>query len=506
MLDYADELEEIARLIAGHPHGMSITEIAAATGIGRNRVAKFLDVLTFSGRTGLKLVGNAKVFYCIDRLPVTSMLNLSSDYIIVVNSTHEVVYVSDNLLADELLRQQEVIGTNISTLHLSLLPFPNLRDYIQQALGGEELMTEYAVETGGTPRWFRAKMIPTALEGGAAGAGMVLEEITDLKTYQAELEERIQSEKIRMVSTTDDLKREKESHTETETALRISERRYRSLVEHTREGIVVLDPEDALITYVNPAITDMLGYSHGEMHGRSIFTFTNDTGVRMLREAQTQHEKENTERAEIELFRRDGRAVHGEISSAFVPSPTGTGMQWLLLLTDVTERIEQEKAVRFTNILLEGIIEGSDRMIATLDPDFAFVTSNAAYQREFERVFGIPPQNGMTLDELLSHLPGELKKARRLWGRALEGEDYRVIERFGPENEYEIRFIPLRDRNGNIFGAANLLYDITTLEKAVTTFQEQDIQLQKLLKQSASSPLMPHGMATPKQKSPFSSP
>ncbi|WFN33798.1 PAS domain S-box protein [Methanogenium sp. S4BF] len=494
MLDYSDELGEISQLLAEQPHGMTITSIAAESGIGRNRVAKYLDVLSLSGRTGMKQIGNAKVFFLINRIPVTSMLNLSSDFIIVVNNRREVAYVSDNLLETEQLRRQEVIGTDISHLGISLLPFPDLADYILQAIGGREMMTEYAVPGNEGPQWFRAKIIPTAFEGGVKGAGIMLEDITDLKAYQAQLEERIHADGIRLATTTDDLNREIEGHGEALKALKKSERRYHALVDHAREGILALDPNDGIITFVNPTMATMLGYAIGEMQGRSAFTFTDDAGTRMLREAQARLTENGDHEGEIKLFRRDGTMVYAEITSTPMHTPGDNDRRWLLLINDVTDKKKKEAALKFTNTLLNGIIEGSDRMVAAIDTNFAFITSNSAYKNEFERVFGRPPEAGMRIEEILSHLPDDLEKAQTLWARALEGEDFRVVERFGEENEYEIRFFPLRDNEGTIFGAVNLLYDITSLEKAVRVFQEQDIELRKLLGQSEVSSIQTQTM------------
>ena len=491
MLNYQDELGEITQLLADQPHGMTITSIAAASGIGRNRVAKYLDVLTISGRTGMKQVGNAKVFFLMDRVPVTSMLNLSSDYIIVVNDRREVAYVSDNFLEDEELSRCDVIGTEISRLSLSLLPFPDLTDHIRQALEGVEGMTECSVPNGGTQQWFRAKIIPTVLEGGAGGAGIVLEDITRLKSYPAQPAERIHGDGISLAATSDDLKREIEKHEEMETALKKSDRRYRDLIDHAREGILSLNPDNGIITFLNPTMAAMLGYTIDEIHGRSVFTLTNDAGIRMLREAQAKFHEDGKEEGEIELFRRDGTMVYAEITSIPVHPPGDDERHWLLLINNVTEKKKKEAALRFTNTLLNGIINGSDRMIATIDLTFAFTTSNSAYRDEFERVFGRPPETGRRRGEILSHVPDDLAKAHRVWERALQGEDFCIVERFGEENEYEIRFFPLKDEEGNIFGAANLLYDITSLEKAVTVFQEQDIQLRKLLKQSTPSSSLP---------------
>lgn len=490
MLDYSDELGEITRLLAEQPHGMTITSIAAESGIGRNRVAKYLDVLTLSGQTGMKQVGNAKVFFLIDRIPIASMLNLSSDFIIVVNARHEVVYVNDKILADECLSRCDVIGTEITRLGLSLLPFPDLTYRIQQAFEGVEMMTEYAVPNGGTPRWFRAKTIHTALEGGAGGVGIMLEDITELRMYQAQFGKQIPPDGIRNAAAADGLKPESGTEEGMGAAFQKTEQRYRDLMCHLREGILGLDPEGAII-FVNPATAGMLGYSVSELHGRSVFTLTNDAGVRMLRQAQARVTDNDEDEGEIKLFRRDGTILFAEITSTPAYNSGDDDRRWLLVINDVTDKKKKEAALKFTNTILNGIIEGSDRMVAAIDTNFAFITSNSAYKNEFERVFGRTPEAGKRLEEILSHLPDDLEKARTLWARALEGEMFRVVEQFGEENEYDIRFFPLRDQRGTIFGAANLLYDITNLEKAVKAAQEQDVQFQELmgkLNQSISEP------------------
>lgn len=480
MLEYQDELEEIIRLIAKQPHGMTITAIAAASGIGRHRVAKYLDVLTLSGRMGMKQVGNAKVFFCIEQIPIASMLNLSSDFIIVVNDREEVVYISDNLLKDQHLGRREVIGTEISEIGFSLLPIPNLSYHIKQALEGTEIVKDYSVATDGKNRWFRIKLISAALEGGAEGAGIVLREITQLKACQAQLKEQTYMDGIRIPATTDRNKEQKKTD-ETKTALKICIRYYQTLVNHTREGIIVPEPEGGIITFANPAIATMLGYTTHELQCRSVFTLTNDAGVQILREAQSRFTKDEMIEEELQLFHRNGTAVHTEITSLPIHPHGDARPHWLLLLTDVTRRKEKENAIMFTNTTLNSIIEGSDRMIAAFDLNFAFIASNPAYRDEFEHIFGTFPETGKRLEEVLSDLPDDLVKGKRLWARALQGEVFYTIQRLGKENDYEIRSFPLRNSDGEIFGGANLIHNITNLEKAVITPQLQEMQIHELM-------------------------
>ena len=65
-----------------------------------------------------------------------------------------------------------------------------------------------------------------------------------------------------------DLRTEKaEMQTE---ALRASELSYRRLFESARDGILILDADTGRITDVNPFLVELLGYSHGEMFGKTV--------------------------------------------------------------------------------------------------------------------------------------------------------------------------------------------------------------------------------------------
>src|SRR4029453_4123210 len=52
---------------------------------------------------------------------------------------------------------------------------------------------------------------------------------------------------------------------------RVSELRYRRLFETAKDGIILLDADTGQITDVNPFLEDMLGYSHTELIGKSLW-------------------------------------------------------------------------------------------------------------------------------------------------------------------------------------------------------------------------------------------
>jgi PAS domain S-box-containing protein len=60
-------------------------------------------------------------------------------------------------------------------------------------------------------------------------------------------------------------------HTTSSECLRDSEIRYRRLFEAAHDGILLLDVETGAITDVNPFLTELLGYSHAELLGKTLW-------------------------------------------------------------------------------------------------------------------------------------------------------------------------------------------------------------------------------------------
>ena len=61
-------------------------------------MAKYLDVLCISGAVELKVIGSAKIYTLTKRIPISSILSLSSDYLFVLDDEFVVSYVNENVL------------------------------------------------------------------------------------------------------------------------------------------------------------------------------------------------------------------------------------------------------------------------------------------------------------------------------------------------------------------------------------------------------------------------
>lgn len=158
-------------------------------------------------------------------------------------------------------------------------------------------------------------------------------------------------------------------------------------------------------------------------------------------------------------------------------------------LEEDEERIRTARQeLQLANARLAGIIDGSPDLIAALDTDYRFIACNAVFQRDFEKIFGKRIQVGMSLFEVLAHLPEEMERSLVLWERALSGESFTLESEFGSTHlqrrTYEFSFSPIREADGKIVGAAHIMRDITTRKRAEDLARLEEARLESTLRVS----------------------
>jgi len=131
----------------------------------------------------------------------------------------------------------------------------------------------------------------------------------------------------------------------TEKTLRESEERYRSVVETSHDGIVILD-EQLRIIYANNKLCQIVGYSRKEIEGVEFKRFLADKNVQFVTERylRTPNGKETQQPYECNIVRRDEEARHCIIGAATIKDSAGQ-IRIVVQLLDITDQFiaEQEK-------------------------------------------------------------------------------------------------------------------------------------------------------------------
>jgi PAS domain S-box-containing protein len=326
---------QIREVLEKHPEGISITDLVGFVDINRNTAGRYLESMLVSGQVEMRRFGMAKLYTLAQRLPVASVLSISSELVLQLDFGMRVLYANDPLLTFLGIPAKDLFGKNIEFTQFSIAfedVFPDLLDRFRRGLRGEEWHGELPRPV--RRRFFFCRIAPTVSGEGSKGVSVLLEDITDQKRD----EER----------------------------LRTSEARLRNIFRVSPVGIGLV--ADRIFVEVNDRFCEMTGYSAAELAGKSArILYPSDEAFDTVGTLYySQIRQSGAGSLETQWLKKDGTVIDILLNTIPLnPASISGGITFTAL--DITERKQAEQDLRQSEERLQLALSGSEMGMWELD-------------------------------------------------------------------------------------------------------------------------------------------
>ena len=248
---------------------------------------------------------------------------------------------------------------------------------------------------------------------------------------------------------------------------------FRALVDHSSDGIYVMDAATRRFLDVNESGCRALGYTRDELLSLTALDVSAEGDRASLDAADTQMEEAGRAMAETLHRRKDGTTYPVEASLSHV---TLDREYLVAIVRDITERKRAEETLRESQQIIEGIINAIPVRVFWKDKNLVYLGCNAAFARDAGFA---DPKDIIGKDDYQMGWRDQAEMYR--------GDDRQVIEsgcskllieepQTTPEGKTITLLsskIPLRSSKGEISGVLGTYMDITARKQTEVALQER---------------------------------
>jgi PAS domain S-box-containing protein len=186
------QLLQIKELLRENPKGIKITRIARELAMNRNAAAKFLEILLMTGQVEMLEHGMSKIFILSRSIRIPTMLDRSSDFIVVLDQEMKISQVNDNYLKFAGTKREDILGKRAETTGLPVIGRQPFSDKIRQAHYGSDLRFDEKEILGGRECIFDIRMTPTVFNNGTRGITIIIGDVTHEKEKEISLRRMVE--------------------------------------------------------------------------------------------------------------------------------------------------------------------------------------------------------------------------------------------------------------------------------------------------------------------------
>lgn len=246
-------------------------------------------------------------------------------------------------------------------------------------------------------------------------------------------------------------------------ALQESEKKYSSLVERAKDGVVIV--QDGICKFANKAVTETFGYLQDEFIGKRLFDWlpSEDKELLAQRYKLRMANKEVPPIYETRIICKDGTTKDVEISGGVIQyegQPADMG-----IIRDITERKKMEKALRESDEKHRVLVENITDVIFTLDTEGIITYISPAIE-----LYGDYKADKLTGKPFSSYVhPEDLPRLSEILKDALNGHmqtfEFRLLEQDNKVRHVRGSIRVMLENNQPV-GVTGILTDITKHKKA----------------------------------------
>ncbi|EHQ34303.1 PAS domain S-box protein [Methanoplanus limicola] len=457
-----ETLEKILKIIRFKSKGMTITELSRQTGIHRNSIAKYLQILLASGKVDIQLIGNAKIYTIAKRVPISSMMDCTTDLILIINKEKKIVNVNTNFLDFFGHKKDELFLEKYDRIENPILENKEITELISKGIeDGEKAALEIILEYKSREYDFYINIISMVLDGG--GKGILL---------------RIQDFTESMIA---------------ERAILESEQKFRNVFNFAFDSIFLYRiNEDKIIgdlIEVNDRAIENLNYEPGEMPHLPACKIIEPENWDISTQLEQNLAENYNSIFDGSLIRSDGKKIPVEISSQIFL--LNNNLVVLFIVRDITRWKKAQKCLELSEERYRKILETQSEFICRQYPDGTFSYVNDAFCRfcnkKREEIIGnrnileIFPEDKKIIKDCLKKIDKN--------NNTVEFEQ-RIISDTGKDIWLQWRTQVIFNEESEIIEYQSVARDITDNKKAELSLQISEETARILLDENATASIL----------------